>query len=158
MFESVENKPRLYGDFVVINGRAHVTVNLDGKEQTFDLSYTDVFVKRDGRFQMIAWQSTRLPDAAPATRTEDGARSTVLARFDAALRGDVAALDRLLADDLDYCTFRGDCETKAQYLGELQVRPPQICFDRAHGLQRQTIRGQRRGAGPGHRHGGTRRR
>ena len=120
VFESVENKPRLYGDFVVINGRAHVTVNLDGKEQTFDLSYTDVFVKRDGRFQMIAWQSTRLPDAAPATRTEDTARSTVLARFDASLHGDVAALDRLLADDLAYCTFRGDCETKAQYLGEVK--------------------------------------
>ena len=44
----------------------------------------------------------------------------MLARFDAALRGDVATLDKLLADDLDYCTFRGDCETKAQYIGEVK--------------------------------------
>ena len=28
----------------------------------------------------------------------------------------------MLADDLDYCTFRGDCETKAQYLGRGEVR------------------------------------
>jgi hypothetical protein len=48
------------------------------------------------------------------------ARATILERFDAALRGDVATLDRLLADDLDYCTFRGDCETKAQYIGEVK--------------------------------------
>ena len=48
------------------------------------------------------------------------AGAAILARFDAALRGDVGALDRLLADDLDYCTFRGDCQTKAQYLGEVK--------------------------------------
>ena len=52
---------------------------------------------------------------------EASARATMLARFDAALRGDVATLDQLLADDLDYCTFRGDCETKAQYIGEVQA-------------------------------------
>jgi len=48
------------------------------------------------------------------------AGAAILARFDAALRGDVVALDKLMADDLDYCTFRGDCQTKAQYLGEVK--------------------------------------
>ncbi len=57
--------------------------------------------------------------AAPR-RDEASARATILQRFEAALRGDVATLDKLLADDLDYCTFRGDCETKAQYLGEVK--------------------------------------
>jgi hypothetical protein len=50
---------------------------------------------------------------------EAAARAAVLARFTAALHGDTAALDRLLADDLDYCNFRGECETKAQYIGEV---------------------------------------
>ncbi len=62
--------------------------------------------------------------ASPAMAAPRGnaaaARATILERFDAALRGDVATLDRLLADDLDYCTFRGDCETKAQYIGEVK--------------------------------------
>jgi len=57
---------------------------------------------------------------AAARGDEASARATILARFDAALRGDVATLDKLLADDLDYCTFRGDCETKAQYIGEVK--------------------------------------
>jgi len=47
---------------------------------------------------------------------EASARAAVLARFDAALHNDVAALDPMLGDDLDYCTFRGDCLTKSQYL------------------------------------------
>jgi len=54
--------------------------------------------------------------AATPGGDEASARASVLARFDAALRNDVAALDPMLADDLDYCTFRGDCLTKTQYL------------------------------------------
>ena len=54
--------------------------------------------------------------AAMPRGDEASARASVLARFDAAQRNDLAALDRLLADDLDYCSFRGDCLTKAQYL------------------------------------------
>jgi hypothetical protein len=49
------------------------------------------------------------------------ARATVLARFDAALRADTGALERLLADDLDYCNFRGECESKRQYIDELKT-------------------------------------
>ena len=62
-----------------------------------------------------------LPAIAAPRGDEASARATILQRFDAALRGDVATLDRLLADDLDYCTFRGDCETKAEYLGEVKT-------------------------------------
>ncbi len=62
--------------------------------------------------------------AAPVTAgprgDEAAARTAVLARFDAALRADTAALDRLLADDLEYCNFRGDCESKGQYIGEVK--------------------------------------
>ncbi len=61
-----------------------------------------------------------LPAMAAPRGNEASARATILGRFDAALRGDVATLDKLLADDLDYCTFRGDCETKAQYIGEVK--------------------------------------
>jgi hypothetical protein len=54
------------------------------------------------------------------SRDEASVRASVLARFDAAVHNDVARLDGLLADDLDYCTFRGDCLTKAQYLGDVK--------------------------------------
>jgi hypothetical protein len=47
---------------------------------------------------------------------ETSARAALQARFDAALRSDVAALDKLLADDLEYCGVSATCSTKAQYL------------------------------------------
>jgi hypothetical protein len=62
-----------------------------------------------------------LPALAAPRGDQASACATILERFDAALRGDVGKLDKLLADDLDYCTFRGDCETKAQYLGEVKT-------------------------------------
>jgi hypothetical protein len=60
------------------------------------------------------------PLAAAPPHDAASARTAVLARFDAAIHNDVSALDKLLADDLDYCTFRGECETKAKYLGDIQ--------------------------------------
>ncbi len=51
---------------------------------------------------------------------EASARAAILERFAAAQRNDVAALDRMLADDLDYCTVRGVCQTKQEYLGRLK--------------------------------------
>lgn len=55
-----------------------------------------------------------------ADRDEASARTAVLARFDAALHADIARLERLLADDLDYCNFAGECATKAEYVGEVK--------------------------------------
>lgn len=58
-------KVRALGDSVLIHGIAAVTLetNTDGKkgENPFTLSFLDVWQKRGGQWQMIAWQSTRLP-------------------------------------------------------------------------------------------------
>jgi hypothetical protein len=72
---------------------------------------------------------------APSRGDEASARSAVLARFDAALRADIEALDGLLADDLDYCSFLGTCESKRQYLeavksGALRYRSFEPAVDR----------------------------
>jgi hypothetical protein len=47
---------------------------------------------------------------------EATARAALLARFDAALHADLPALERLLAEDLEYCGVSATCSTKAQYL------------------------------------------
>lgn len=52
---------------------------------------------------------------------ESGARAANQARFEAAVRGDVAALDKLLSDDLDYCHSNGECESKAAYLDSFKA-------------------------------------
>jgi ketosteroid isomerase-like protein len=51
---------------------------------------------------------------------ETSARAALQARFDAALHADVAALDKLLADDLEYCGVSATCSTKAQYLDSIR--------------------------------------
>jgi len=60
------------------------------------------------------------PLAAAPRGDEAAARATILQRFEAALHADVATLDRLLADDLEYCNFRGTCQTKNEYIGEVR--------------------------------------
>ena len=59
--------------------------------------------------------------AAAPPHDEVSARATIAARFEAALHGDTQALGRLLADDLEYCNFRGECESKQQYMGEIKA-------------------------------------
>ena len=66
----------------------------------------------------------RSPRRRAATRHRRAPRSSQ--RFEAALHADVAALDRLLADDLEYCNFRGDCQTKSEYIGEVKSGAPQV--------------------------------
>lgn len=52
---------RVYGDVAVGTGMAEIEATAGGQELAVTLRYTDVYVKRDGRWQMVAWQSTRLP-------------------------------------------------------------------------------------------------
>jgi len=54
---------RLFGDVGVIRGKAKVTVASNGKSQDLHIGYTDIWVWKDGRWQMTAWRSARLPDS-----------------------------------------------------------------------------------------------
>ena len=99
----------------------------------------------DKRWQMTAWRSARACPRQPQVVVSDAdnsscccssrcrslalasprgdeasARAALLARFDAALHADVAALDKLLADDLEYCGVSATCSTKAQYLESIR--------------------------------------
>ena len=55
-------KLSVYGDTAVATGLAAVEVNNHGQELNMKLRYTDVWVNRGGKWQMVAWQATRLPN------------------------------------------------------------------------------------------------
>jgi uncharacterized protein (TIGR02246 family) len=58
----VSMTPKALGkDGVVINGKVDVVAESPGREVKFSGIYTSVYVKRDGRWQLISWQSTTLP-------------------------------------------------------------------------------------------------
>ena len=52
---------RVYGATGVVTGIARVKVQVKGEHLSFQLRFTDVYVKKDNRWQMVAWHATRLP-------------------------------------------------------------------------------------------------
>jgi len=52
---------RVYGTTGVVTGVARVKVQVKGEPLSFQLRFTDVYVKKGDRWQMVAWQATRLP-------------------------------------------------------------------------------------------------
>ena len=60
------------------------------------------------------------PKPRPPSDSEVGAKAANAARFAAAAKNDATALEKILADDLDYCHSSGECDTKSGYLGNLK--------------------------------------
>ena len=58
-----ERKARVHGGVGVVNGVSEMHVERDGKEQRFTVRYLAVYAKTGNSWQMIAWQSTKVPDA-----------------------------------------------------------------------------------------------
>ena len=50
------------GDVVVLTGTAQMKVVSSGTPNAFGIRFVDVYAKRDVRWQMVTWQSTRLPE------------------------------------------------------------------------------------------------
>ena len=58
-----ERKVRVHGGVGVVNGVSEMHVENAGKEQRFTIRYLAVYAKAGSAWRMIAWQSTRVPDA-----------------------------------------------------------------------------------------------
>jgi hypothetical protein len=53
---------RLYDSTAVVTGRCRFEVQSAGAELKLQVRYTDVYVKRAGAWQLVAWESTRIPE------------------------------------------------------------------------------------------------
>lgn len=60
-----ELKVRVYGSAAVITGRAEFKSESHGQAATMQLRFTDTYVRQNGRWQMVAWESTRSPSPNP---------------------------------------------------------------------------------------------
>jgi ketosteroid isomerase-like protein len=49
----------IYGSTIVVTGAASIKARAKGQELSVDLLYLEVFEKQDGRWQLVAWESTR---------------------------------------------------------------------------------------------------
>jgi ketosteroid isomerase-like protein len=58
--EPSDVKAQDLGDAVVLTGVCQIKVVSAGKPNAFGVRFTDVWARRGGKWQMVAWQSTRL--------------------------------------------------------------------------------------------------
>jgi len=66
-YRSVVDEPRLlrYGDVAVLSARSNTFfTNREGREVVRRSRFTDVFVKRQGRWQLVSGHSSRIPETA----------------------------------------------------------------------------------------------
>ena len=59
--EPSDVKAQDLGDAVVLTGVARIKVVSNGTPNAFGVRFTDVYARRGGSWQMVTWQSTRLP-------------------------------------------------------------------------------------------------
>ena len=50
------------GDAVVLTGSCRISVMAQGRPNSFSVRFTDVYANKGGQWQMVTWQSTRLPE------------------------------------------------------------------------------------------------
>jgi hypothetical protein len=62
--EPSEVKAQDLGNAVVLTGVAAISVNSNGKPNSFRVRFTDVYENQNGTWRMISWQSTKIPDQA----------------------------------------------------------------------------------------------
>ncbi|MGV3557891.1 nuclear transport factor 2 family protein [Larkinella arboricola] len=64
-YESIgiqEQKIKLYGNTAVISGICLIKASNNGQTVNSKIRYTDVYVKKGQQWQMVAWQSLKLPN------------------------------------------------------------------------------------------------
>ena len=54
-------KVRIYGDAAVVTGRGIIKAQYKGKDASGQYQWTDTFIKRDGRWQLVATHSSGIP-------------------------------------------------------------------------------------------------
>jgi hypothetical protein len=56
-----EVKAQDLGNAVVLTGVADISVDSNGKPNSFRVRFTDVYENQNGTWRMVTWQSTKLP-------------------------------------------------------------------------------------------------
>jgi hypothetical protein len=59
--EPNEVSVRVYGTVALVTGGAAMHVVQNGADAHIRIRYTNAHVKRNGSWQMVAWQATRIP-------------------------------------------------------------------------------------------------
>src|SRR5690349_12398164 len=101
-----------YGDIAVVAFRLVATTETGGAKYVANLLNSGTFVKRDGKWQVVNWQSTRMPRTEAESKSEVTIAASAL--HEAMLSGDIANLTALT--DPTFTWTHGCSETARQQL------------------------------------------
>jgi ketosteroid isomerase-like protein len=59
--EVVERQVRRFGDIAIVTGVVRLRATNRGEALDVRLRFTDTYARRDARYRLVAWQSTRIP-------------------------------------------------------------------------------------------------
>jgi len=110
---------RLFGEAAVVTGRSRFKGGFQGKPFDIRCRFTDIWVRRNGRWQIVSSQNTAIPEAR-ATEFPPDSFFIAMEKEDceALKHKDKAAATRLLADDFvgmyDFGFF-----TKSEWIKQL---------------------------------------
>lgn len=111
---------RTYSGTAIVAFRLVETTTQDGRAAVNNYLNTGTFVKRDGRWQAVAWQATRMP------RPPEESTHAVTALHDlfhrALLAADVKTLEAMLDDNFIWTHDDGDRKTGRQLIEALGTR------------------------------------
>ncbi|HEV8487118.1 MAG TPA: nuclear transport factor 2 family protein [Blastocatellia bacterium] len=106
-----------YGNTAIIAFRLVGTTEQDGKTQVAQYLNTGTFLKRNGMWQAVSWQATRMPRAEEETKKEV---SAIEAAFhQAILASDIKRLESLTDESFIWTHRTGEQITRQQLLDRL---------------------------------------
>jgi ketosteroid isomerase-like protein len=107
-----------YGNTAVVAFRLVATTEAGGTKQVANLLNSGTFVKRDGKWQVVNWQSTRMPRGEAESKSE--VATTEAAFHQALLAADADKLTTLT--DESFVWTKGTAQlTRAQLLNDLKA-------------------------------------
>ena len=101
-----------YGDTAVVAFRLVATTETSGAKHATNLLNSGTFVKRNGKWQVVNWQSTRMPFTEADVKA--GAEAVDLLFFESIRKGDVDRLTQLT--DANFIWIEGTKEITRQQL------------------------------------------
>jgi ketosteroid isomerase-like protein len=107
-----------YGTTAIVAFRLVGTTRRGGKTATANYLNTGTFLKRNGKWQVVSWQATRMPRSEEDARREVAATETAF--HEAVLASDVKKLESLLDESFIWTHRAGEQMTRQQLLDDLE--------------------------------------
>jgi ketosteroid isomerase-like protein len=106
-----------YGNTAIVAFRLVGTTEREGKTETANYLNTGTFLKRNGKWQVVSWQATRMPRPDEDAKKEIAA--TEAAFHQAILAADIKKLESLIDESFIWTHRAGEQMTRQQLLDQL---------------------------------------